>query len=159
MGTSAVIQFCEKKKLKEVLQIHNDYRKIHSSPPLILNDALSKIAEEVANHLINDKNDNLDDSLFIYKNHPLGVNIYTNKNHKSPEEICKEWYNENKNYKYDIDKFQKNTIHFTQMVWKNTKEVGFVFTTKKGKKCCGIALYYPAGNIFDEFKENVIKPK
>ena len=159
MGTTGNMQFYDRKKLKEVVKIHNKYREKHGSPPLNLNDTISKIAEEDANHLINDKNYNLDDSLLIYKNQPLGVNIYINKIQKSPEDICQDWYNEINNYEYDSDKFQKNAIHFTQIVWNNTKEVGLAFTNKKGKKCCGIALYYPAGNIFDEFKENVIKPK
>ena len=159
MGASSTQQFYDENKLEKVLEIHNKYRKRHSSPPLILKDKLTKIAEELANLLINNKNDNIDDSFLIYKNLPLGVNIYNNKAHKSPEDICEEWYNENKNYKYDRDKFQKNAIHFTQIVWKNTKEGGFAFPIKKGKKCCGVALYYPAGNIFEEFKENVIKPK
>ena len=98
---------------------------------------------------------NLDDLLFINDNQPLGVNIYNGDKKISPEDICKEWYNENKFYNYDIDKFQKKAIHFTQIVWKNTIEVGFAFTSKKSIKCIGVALYYPAGNIFDEFKDNV----
>ena len=119
----------------------------------IVDDPIS--SEDIVNYLIKDMNDNLDDLLFINDNQPLGVNIYNGDKKISPEDICKEWYNENKFYNYDIDKFQKKAIHFTQIVWKNTTEVGFAFTSKKSKKCIGVALYYPAGNIFDEFKDNV----
>ena len=159
MGASSNQQFQKEDILENILLIHNNYRKSHDSPTLKLNKILSKKAEDVASHLIIDGNDNLDESLFIYDNQPLGVNIYNNKIQKSPEEICKEWYNESIIYDYDKNIFQKKAIHFTQIVWKNTKEVGFAFTGKKSKKCIGVALYYPAGNIFDEFKKNVIKPK
>ena len=155
MGASSNQQFYKEDALEKVLLIHNNYREMHSSPPLKLNKNLSRKAEDIVNYLIKDMNDNLDDLLFINDNQPLGVNIYNGDKKISPEEISKEWYNENKFYNYDNDKFQKNAIHFTQIVWKNTTEVGFAFTSKKSKKCIGVALYYPAGNIFDEFKDNV----
>ena len=157
MGASSTINYYEKSTLEKVLQIHNKYREIHGSPPLKMSDRLCKKAEEYIKQLINDNNDNENDSLFIYYDQPLGVNIYIDKKQKSPKDICEEWYNENKNYNYESDKFQKNAIHFTQIVWKNSEKAGFSFN-KKNKKCIGVALYYPAGNIFDEFKENVKKP-
>ena len=90
----------------------------------------------------------------IYNKEVLGENIYLSNIIKSPEEILKEFYNENKNYDYLYDRFQKNTVHFTQIVWKKTTDIGLAFI-KYQNTYCGIVLYYPAGNKFREFKENV----
>ena len=159
MGTSSNISFYDQKELEKVLEFHNKYRNIHGSPPLKLNDKLSQKAEKIVSQMINDSKHNLyDSSISIYQNNPLGENIYINKEQKSPKEIFQAWYNENIKYKYKSDKFQKDAIHFTQIVWKNTKEVGFAFSKAK-KICCGVALYYPAGNIFDQFKANVLEPE
>ena len=160
MGTSSGITFYERGIIDKVLQNNNNFRAKHGSPDLELSDTLCKKAENVVKQLSDDRKDKKedDDSLFIYHNEPLGVNIYYNKEKKSPEDICQKWYDENSNYKYGSDKFQKDAIHFTQMIWKKTKKVGFAFN-KKNKNCYGVALYYPAGNIFGEFQENVMPKK
>ena len=72
--------------------------------------------------------------------------------------ICDEWYKESENYNYKLNKFQKGTGHFTQMIWKDTKEVGFGLK-KKDNINYVVAYYYPSGNIFNEFISNVNFPK
>ena len=50
------------------------------------------------------------------------------------------------------------TGHFTQVVWKNTKEVGFgVASTKDKSRCYVVANYYPAGNYQGQFPKNVLR--
>lgn len=68
--------------------------------------------------------------------------------------ICDEWYKESENYNYKLNKFQKGTGHFTQIIWKDTKMVGFGFRKKEHTNYV-VAYYYPAWNIFKEFKSKV----
>lgn len=66
------------------------------------------------------------------------------ENGKSP---VRHWYSEVKEYDYKKDAdFQKGTGHFTQVVWKDTKELGIA--KAKGVKEGGtyvVAIYNPAG--------------
>lgn len=66
------------------------------------------------------------------------------------------WYNEIKDYDFSNPGFSESTGHFTQVVWKDTTQVGC------GYKNCnnewGIYLvcnYLAQGNIIGEFAENV----
>ena len=146
--------FYDDDTLKEVLNLHNNYRKNHNSPSLKLNQNLCIMAKDYAKKILIERRYIVSK---IYNKEVLGENIYLSNIIKSPEEILKEWYNENKNYDYSYDKFQKNTVHFTQIVWKKTTDIGLAFITYQNI-CCGIVLYYPAGNKLGEFKENV-EPK
>ena len=122
---------------------------MHGSPPLRLNNELCDQAEKYLNEIL--ETNNIIGSE-LYKGEILGENIFIYNGEKTPEEICEIWYNENLYYK--LNNFQIDAGHFSQMIWKNTKEVGFSFIFDKNKSC-GVALYYPAGNILGEFKANV----
>ena len=41
------------------------------------------------------------------------------------------------------------------MIWKDSKEVGFGFKKVNEGKCYFIAIYYPAGNIFNKYNDNI----
>ena len=46
------------------------------------------------------------------------------------------------------------------MIWKSTTDIGFGFwDDKENNKYYNVILYYPAGNILGEFKQNVIGEK
>lgn len=49
------------------------------------------------------------------------------------------------------------TGHFTQIVWKNTSEMGIAMAKRDGT-CVVVACYHPRGNIVGQFTENVLKP-
>jgi hypothetical protein len=65
-----------------------------------------------------------------------------------------QWYNEIKFYDFARD-YQKGTGHFTQLVWKSTKEVGFGIARDLGGYFYAVANYYPAGNVITRFQKNV----
>ena len=135
-----------------VLLKHNELRRKHNSPSLDKNDDLSEKAKIYAEELLS----NHDKNYFyknIYKDSFFGENILLSEK-KSAEEICDEWYNENKFYDFNKNSFQKEAAHFTQLIWKETKEIGIGFC-KDDNKCCLVVLYYPAGNVFGEFSKNV----
>ena len=70
-----------------------------------------------------------------------------------------EWYLENKFYDYTGNSFNSSIGHFTQMIWKDTKKVGFGFSLDDDGNFYVVANYFPAGNYKNKFKENVIPVK
>ena len=140
----------------EALNIHNKLRIKHDSPELILNEELNELAQTYAEKIImhNVK------KIFpppIFHDSLLGENILLSQE-KNAEYICNKWYDESKNYNYNEKKFQEEKIHFTQIVWKETSQVGFGFALNNNN-LCSVALYYPAGNILGEFEKNVQRPQ
>ena len=47
--------------------------------------------------------------------------------------------------------------HFTQVVWKGTKEVGIGIASAKNQ-CIVVGSYRPAGNMIGDFSNNVPPP-
>ena len=139
----------------KILKKHNELRNKHGSESLSLNDELNEKAQENAKIMI--IREGLKTfSLNFYKNSFLGENILFSTKKKA-EEICQIWYDESKKYDFSLNKYQKLAGHFTQLIWKETKEVGFGFYTNENGHSCYVALYYPAGNIIGEFSNNIQK--
>ena len=139
---------------KSALQTHNELRKKHGASDLTMNEKLNEMAQDYAQKLLNYEG-NKAFPFNIYKDSLLGENITISKK-EDPEKICMKWYNENKAYDFDSNKFQKEAIHFTQLVWKSTKEIGFGFYFNNNN-FISVALYYPCGNVLGEFSKNVQK--
>ena len=153
-----------KYKLKKFRQLmyekHLELRENHgcSRSDFEIEEQLNEMAQKYIKKLIDEVNE-ANDIIFnnyTYENDVLGENIYISDELLKPDEICDKWYSEIKYYKYnDNKKFQKNTSHFTQIVWKSTKKVGFCYKINN-KRIYVVALYYPAGNIFSQFDNNVL---
>ena len=140
----------------EALESHNKYRKIHHAPPLKLNKDLCNVAENYAKTLAL-KLRCLQHSENTYNGDELGENLFccygmdANGNN-----VSSNWYNEIKKYNFNGD-WQGGCGHFTQMVWKDTKEVGFGKCKDKSGTIYVVGNYYPAGNVLGFFKYNVSK--
>ena len=138
--------------ISKALEMHNKKRSKHGAPPLHINEDLNILAQKCSENLAK-KNESLNDS---YNDVFLGENIYIyNGKDFNVEDMCEAWYNEGKIYDNNSPKYQKNTSHFTQMIWKETSEVGFGFK-RKGKTSYVVAYYYPPGNTLGEYKDNVL---
>lgn len=73
--------------------------------------------------------------------------------------MTESWYNECKQYDYRARHlYQSQTGHFTQVVWKNSQEVGFARAHGSSMNFA-VAMYYPAGNFLGEYEKNVFPPK
>ena len=132
--------------------MHNQKRAHHEVEPLTINNELNLLAQKYSENLGNEKSPNH----IIYKDVFLGENIYIYKGRDfNVEDMCNAWYNEGKAYNNKSLNYQKNTSHFTQMIWKETSEVGFGFK-RRGKIYYCVAFYYPPGNTLGEFKDNII---
>ena len=66
-----------------------------------------------------------------------------------------------KDYNFKTPGFKNGTGHFTQVVWADSKEVGFGFAKTKDGAYMGVANYYPFGNLNtkEAFQKNVKPPQ
>lgn len=48
--------------------------------------------------------------------------------------------------------------HFTQVVWKGTKEVGIGIASDGKNQCIVVGSYRPAGNMMGDFSDHVPPP-
>lgn len=141
----------------EALDAHNHYRKIHHVQPLKLNKDLCNIAQNYSKKLGNEIG-HLEHSENCYDGDTLGENLFfCYGTEPTGTSVSKNWYGEHKKHDYDGD-WRSGTGHFTQMIWKESKEVGFgKYKNKKGQYYV-VGNYYPAGNVIGFFKYNVFKP-
>jgi len=140
------------KFLEEILNSHNELRSKHNSPPLILNPSLSMLAQEKAEKMAENK-----EIKFNEKNKEYGKNYFFSENNCSGEEVTSFWYKgKNKyNFKKETNKKDEMINNFTQLIWKDTKEVGFGYSQLNNNEKIFVAFYFPAGNILNEFSENI----
>ena len=140
---------------EKMLKLHNELRHLYSVPDLKENSDLNKLAGNYVQNLI--KNDNNSYSPNIYKDMCLGENVSISKT-DSPEEIFEMWSQEGKYYNFNTKKYSRKASHFTQIIWKETNEIGIAITKDiQNNKYCIVVLYYPPGNTLGEFSKNINK--
>ena len=147
-----------KKFINDALKKHNELRAQHNTGPLTLSEELNQIAQKYADHLAKIKK--MEHSNSVYKGEDLGENLYfCSGNEIEGEAMTMSWYNEISKYNYDEPGFVSGTGHFTQLVWKDSKEVGFGYAISTDGVYYGVANYFPAGNINtkEEFSNNVLR--
>lgn len=93
------------------------------------------------------------------KNSPYGENLYCkfSSGHLilNGKEAVEAWYSEIKDYKFSNPSFSNTTGHFTQVIWKHSKELGVGMAIKNGRAFV-VANYDPPGNFQGKFSENVL---
>ncbi|XP_065357746.1 uncharacterized protein LOC135951926 [Calliphora vicina] len=136
----------------ECLDSHNKYRAIHGSPAMKLNRKLCNLAQDWSNHLAKKR------SMSHRPQNEYGENIYYALNMEPTAEHCvKSWYDEIKNYNFSKPGFSSKTGHFTQVVWRDSIEVG-VGITKLNNMTFVVCNYSPAGNVMNQYKDQVPRP-
>ncbi|XP_071759653.1 Golgi-associated plant pathogenesis-related protein 1-like isoform X1 [Centroberyx gerrardi] len=139
---------------KEFLDTHNAYRKQHSAPPMTLSSDLSTSAQKWANHLLSINS-------LAHSETKDGENIYFASSSApmtlTGKEAVENWYSEIKDYSWSSPGFGQKTGHFTQVVWKDSTEVGVGLATD-GRSVFVVGQYRPAGNmnVTDYFVKNVL---
>ncbi|CAF5037375.1 unnamed protein product, partial [Rotaria magnacalcarata] len=129
--------------VRESLEVHNKLRRRHGVGPLRLNHELSALAQQWADHLASTG------TLQHWQPHYRDTKV--------GKEMTEQWYNECEQYNYDYPSFDLNTSHFTQVVWKDSKEVGFAYAEGDSMNFA-VAMYYPPGNFNNDFENNVFPP-
>lgn len=147
------------KFINEALSAHNKYRQMHGVQDLVHNSELSLIAQGYADKLA--RLDQMVHSKNKYNDEKIGENLAysfdSRLDHYSGYNASKQWYDEIYDHNFNLD-HQKGTGHFTQLIWKNTREVGFGVSEAKNGGWYAVANYYPAGNFIGRFVQNVPKP-
>ena len=143
---------------------HNELRKKHHVGDLIINKELMKNAQKHAEKMAkSNKFQHSNDKDRELKNHKgewVGENIYciwsSAKATYDSGSASQSWYDEIKDYDFNKGSSSNGGVvgHFTQVVWKNTKEAGFGLAFNKNQ-CYVVGNYYPGGNFNRQEKNNV----
>lgn len=150
-----ISEFCLTEEDKAAaLQIHNDARDEVGTPPLLWSEALANDAAAWAENMASK------DQIYHSKNNTRegqGENLYmttaTDRKH-SGRNASQAWYEEIKLYTYAPINSGANDFaaigHYTQMIWKNTTEVGMALAVSKSGATYVVARYSPPGNFVGE---------
>ncbi|XP_035855724.1 Golgi-associated plant pathogenesis-related protein 1-like [Sander lucioperca] len=112
---------------QEFLETHDAYRLKHNVPKMTLSSELSASAQKWADHLlaIDDLEHNKPEDI-----ENIGENLYMESSETLTEkEAVDSWYSEIKDYNWSSPGFSSETGHFTQVVWKDSKELGVGIAT------------------------------
>lgn len=142
---------------RAMLRHHNEYRRRHGVPDLVLHKELLRDAQQWAEILARD------DRFTYRQNSKYGENLYclwsSDRHAKpNPKDVCRSWYEEVKQYAFAVE--PRGVIkggQFTQMVWKGTRELGVGVGQTRSGKVIVVCTYYPRGNVLGQFVANVQK--
>lgn len=148
---------------------HNSYRSTHRSPRMTISDSLNNTAQAWAEYLA--ANTLFQHSSPTQRNN-AGENLYVSYTTATSVDITalanaavKNWYDEISAYNYANPAFSSQTGHFTQVIWKNSTQLGSGVAqgikTINGIKYNAfyvVCQYAPAGNVQGQFADNVLKP-
>jgi uncharacterized protein YkwD len=129
---------------------HNKARAQHCAAPLTWSTKLAAVAQKWA--------DSLRDQgcKFGHSGGQYGENLAAGTiGALDPESTVAMWYDEIKQYKFPDGGFSMNTGHFTQLVWRGTKQVGCGHSQCKGNDIY-VCEYDPPGNWDGEYRNNVL---
>ena len=152
------------KFINEMLQLHNYHRARHGAPSLTISRRLNAIAQSYAEHLA--ATSKFEHSGNKLGKERLGENLYMewiSAGHvkASAKAAVRNWYDEIALHNFDRPTYSPATGHFTQLVWKSTKNLGVgVAFSPNGREVYVVTNYYPAGNIVNQgyFEANVLRP-
>jgi len=119
----------------EALMSHNQYRIQHGAAPLQANEYLNRAAKDWAQELVKmNQLKHSPDQWRRYQGSVLGENLaYFIGPVLKGDRLTDMWYRECKRHNFNGD-LQENSLHFSQLVWKSTKEVGFGRCQTQDKK-------------------------
>ena len=137
-------------EIAQWLQAHNNYRALHGVPPVTWSATVATSAQNWANTCPSG-----------HSSSGYGENMAYASYAQTPQGVVDRWYSEEPLYDYSNPGYYQNpgTGHFTQVVWKNTTQIGC--GCKNG--CTGwysvcVCQYNPPGNVIGQFAANVLLP-
>lgn len=139
---------------KDILKRHNELRAKHGAPALVWNAAVEKVAQDWANTIARA------DNMRHRQPNKYGENIFWMSGAEpSGAMVSDSWYDEIKDYHFDRPGFTMDTGHFTQVVWKDSKEIGCGSAKSSTGGIYVVCNYNPPGNYSGRFPANVLKAK
>jgi len=151
----------KQQRFSDVLNSHNKVRNKHNLPPLKWSNKLANYSQEWANHLGRGHQCQM---FHRGGQPPFGENLYISSAEVWREgngrevdrkispititEVVNAWASEEKFYNYQQNRCQpgQQCGHYTQIVWKDTKEVGCAMKVCPDKSQTWVCSYNPAGN-------------
>jgi uncharacterized protein YkwD len=135
----------------EATKRHNILRACHNAQPLLPNCEIMKISQDYAETLP------YTHSGTKFHGEWMGENLFGswgyNLNGAFP---VNDWYNEISNYDFSTGtkKNSGDIGHFTQLVWKNSRDLGIGYYCQSSQ-CVVVGNYYPGGNIGGQYTSQV----
>jgi pathogenesis-related protein 1 len=126
---------------REMLEAQNAVRTRVGVTPLEWSAKLARVAQEWADTLIKDGS-------FRHSHSGYGENLYEiTGGGFLPQQIVNGWAGEAKDYDHSTNQCRPGKVcgHYTQLVWRDTKEVGCA-VARGGNREIWACEYYPAGN-------------
>ncbi|KAL2269304.1 hypothetical protein VTJ83DRAFT_1488 [Remersonia thermophila] len=163
--------------IRTALEHHNVHRANHSAPDLTWSDALANSAAVLAKRCVFDHDVSINgggygQNLAMWASSSLENMLNVGELGSVARAISNGWYN-NEAYLY-ANEYGKPTPnwdrfadfgHFTQLIWKNTQEVGcFTYLCPAGTMLDTMSSWYtvcnysPSGNFLGDFDKNVLPP-
>jgi len=127
-----------------MLRSHNEVRRQAGVRPLAWSDRLTAQAQDWANTL-------LASGKFAHRPHSAtGENLFEIRGASAtPAEVVAAWAAEASDYDYGSNLCHGMCGHYTQLIWKTTKEVGCA-VAKSGNREVWVCEYAPPGNYIGQ---------
>jgi hypothetical protein len=137
-----------------IIDMHNKARKEVGVGPLAWSAELSNYAQQWADYL-SSKPKIFHSKCVDFNGRAIGENIYWSSSYEihNITDAFRAWYDEKNQYTYSKIKARNSrnmSGHYTQIVWRDTKEVGAGIARTPSGGLVVVTSYYPAGNIIDE---------
>jgi len=135
---------------RDCIRQHNIYRHQHRACRLVWSEELSRAAAAWADHLATTN------TLQHSTDKEFGENLACAKGYDlRGDKVAEMWYDEVKDYNFETPAYNAKCGHFTQMIWRDTKELGVAKTTASDGVQYVVARYSPPGNVVGEFKNGI----
>jgi uncharacterized protein YkwD len=126
--------------VRDMLATHNAVRARVGAAPLAWSDRLAARSQDWADTLLARKQ-------FIHRpNSTYGENLFEITGASvSSAQVVNAWAAESRNYDYSLNRCHAVCGHYTQIVWRDTKEVGCA-VARSGRREVWVCDYDPPGN-------------
>jgi len=126
--------------VREMLVAHNNARKRVGLPALAWSSVLAAQAQQWADTLLTRH------QLFHRPESKYGENLFEiNGARSTPAEVVGEWTSESRNYNYRTNTCRGVCGHYTQIIWRQTREVGCAMAGDSNREVW-VCNYNPPGN-------------
>ncbi|NJP11866.1 MAG: hypothetical protein HC866_22300 [Leptolyngbyaceae cyanobacterium RU_5_1] len=129
--------------IQQMVNAHNEWRTRYGVPAVTWSPQLAAYAQEWANTLLRE------DRFGHRPQSPYGENLaWAGGQQMSPERVVRMWGEEVKDYNYTTNTCKPGKVcgHYTQIVWRNTKQIGCGVARGNGKEIW-VCNYNPPGNV------------
>ena len=125
---------------RQMVRLHTEVRARVGVPPLTWSSRLAAVAANWADQLLARR------EFFHRPNSRYGENLFeTTGAPAAPEDVIDAWASESRDYDYRSNRCRGVCGHFTQIVWRDTKEVGCAVARNRDREVW-VCNYNPPGN-------------